>query len=317
VSVNNAVQIIDCSTDAVVKTIPAFNDFIANATYSPDGRRYYACGWHSIYVIDTVTNELVETHNLSSDLNRVTIGSSTVSADGSKLYMAVTVVKRKENFPRLFVQPPQLAVYDLKKREVVKTYEIPGAVSGIFKIKNDPGHLILVGLDIYKLNLKDGKVEKIMGGLNPDKGREVKNIILNNHNSSPGDHGIVVIPYYTTTETERGIGYLLIDTNTGELKTVKGEDIFFEYSARVSPDKKYIYAVLDELIKVDAKTGKTLKYTPCEEGTYTAVAVTPDGKKVYAGPYGPDVSVYDAESLKLLGVIPLKADGRVSTLISR
>lgn len=316
--VSNALQIIDCSKDAVVKTIPAYNDFIASAAYSPDGKRYYACGWHSIYVFDTMSDKLIDTYNFSTELNRVTIGSVAVSTDGARLYIAASIVKRKQNIPRLNVLPPQVVAFDLKKRQIIKSYEAPNAISGVFTIRKDPNHLILLGLDVYKLDLRTGKVETIMGMLNPDKGqKEVRNIILNNVNSSPGDHGLLALPYYSFSETARGMGYLIIDTNTGKLSLVKGADIWFAYSAKVSPDKKYIYAVLDELVKIDMKTGKTIKYTTAEKGTYTAVAVSPDGKKVYAGPYGADISVYDAESLKLLGVIPLEADGRVSTLISR
>ncbi len=318
VPVSNALQIVDCSRNAVIETVPAYNDFIASAMYSPDGKRYYACGWHSIYVFDTTTDKLVDTYNFSSELNRVTIGACAVSTDGSTLYIAASIVKRKQNIPRLNVLPPQIVAFDLKKREIIRSYEVPSAISGVFPIRKDPHHLILLGLDVFKLDLRKGKVEKIMGMLNPDKGQqEVRNIILNNTNSSPGDHGVLALPYYSTSQAGIGKGYLIIDTNTGKLSLLKGEDIWFEYSARVSPDKKYIYAVLDELVKIDMKTGKTLKFTTADKGTYTAVAVSQDGKKIYAGPYGADISIYDAESLKLIGVIPLEADGRVSTLISR
>jgi len=317
VPVNNAVEVIDCSTDTVIKTIPAYDDYIVTAAYSPDGKRFYACGWESIYAIDTATNELVETYNFSSDLSKVAIGAFAVSNDGSKFYLAAGIVKKKPNVPRLNVLPPQLVVYDINKRKIVKSYETPDPVLVVLTLRNDPNHLILLGLDVHKLNLKTGKTEKLLGCLRPEEGEEAKNMSTSNSNTSPGDHGIVAAPYITYSDAGPGIGYVIVDTNTGKVSTLKGEHLFFEYSVRVSPDKKYLYAVMDELVKIDIKTGKTLAYVPLENGTVYCVTVTPDGKKIYAGPGGPDITVYDAETLEMLGTIPLVADGKVAHIISR
>ncbi len=317
VPVSNAVHVIDCSTDTVIKTIPAYDDYIVTAAHSPDGKRYYACGWESIYAIDTTTNELVDTFNFSSPLSKVSIGAFAVSNDGGKLYLAANIVKKKQNVPRLNVLPPQLVVYDIKKRKVLENYEVPRGILAVLPLRNDPDSLILMGLDVHKLNLKNGKIEKLVGCLHPEEGEEAKNMSFTNTNTSPGDHGLVAAPYITMSEAGPGIGYMIVDTNNGKVNTLKGEHMWFEYSVRVSPDKKYLYGVMDELIKIDIKTGKTLGYVPLEKGTVYCVAVTTDGKKIYVGPGGPDISVYDAETLQLLGIIPLDADGKVSNLISR
>ena len=317
VPVSNAVHVIDCATDTVIKTIEGYDDYIITAAFSPDGKRFYACGWESIYAIDTDTNELVDTFNFSSPLSKVAIGAFAVSDDGERLYLAASIVKKKQNVPRLNVLPPQLVVYDMAKRKIVKNYEIPHGILAVLPLRNDPNSLVLIGLDVNKLNMKTGKVEKLLGCLNPEEGEEKKNLSTSNTNMSPGDHGIVGAPYITMSEAGPGIGYALVDTNTGKVSTLKGEHLWFEYSVRVSPDKKYIYAVMDELIRIDIKTGKTLGYVTLEQGTVYCVAVTSDGKKIYAGPGGPDIAVYDAETLELLGVIPLDADGKVAHLLSK
>lgn len=317
VPVSNAVHVIDCSTDTVIKTIQAYDDYIVTAAHSADGKRYYACGWESIYAIDTTTNELVDTFNFSSPLSKVAIGAFGVSNDGGKFYLAANIVKKKQNVPRLNVLPPQLVVYDIKKRKILRSYEIPQGVIGVFPVRKDSDSLILMGLDVHKLNLKNGKLEELVGCLNPEEGEEKKNMSFANTNTSPGDHGLVAAPYYTMSEAGPGMGYIVVDTNTGKARTLKGEHPWFEYSVRISPDKKFLYAAMDELIKVDMKTGKTLGYVPLEKGTVYCVAVTSDGKKIYVGPGGPDISVYDAETLQLLGVIELEADGKVAHLISR
>jgi hypothetical protein len=39
------------------------------------------------------------------------------------------------------------------------------------------------------------------------------------------------------------------------------------------------------------------------------MAITSDGKKLYAGPAGPDMTIYDTETMEAIGTIPLKGDG--------
>jgi DNA-binding beta-propeller fold protein YncE len=308
----NALQIIDCDTDTVVETIP-YNDYIVNASFSPDGKRYYLNAFHSIYVIDTATNKLIDTHKFSSDLSKVTILGFAVSQDGGKFYLSCSIVKKKQNIPRLNVLPPQLVVYDIKTKKMVKNFPIPYCVTGVVSLRNDPEHVILIGLNMYKLNVKNGKSEKIMGLLEPEEGKEGKNTLVIWQNGSPDDHGLFSNPYYTAA----GMGYFFIDRESGEVSTLEGKDVWFEYSTIVSPDKKYMYGVMDELVKIDLKTGETVKSVQVKTGTNYALSMTADGKKVYVGPAGNDMSVYDAETLELIGVIPLEGDGVIAHRLTR
>lgn len=311
VPVVNQLQIIDCDTDTVVKNIP-YNDYIMHAVYSPDGKRYYLNAFHSIYVIDTTTQELIDTYRLSSELSKVTVLGMAVSEDGKKLYLSCSIVKKKQNIPKLNVLPPQLVVFDTQKKKMVKNYPVPYNVLGVFTLRNDTEHLILAGLDLFRLNLKNGEVEKVMGLLNPEADEKAKNFLVFWKNSSPGDHGVLVNPYYTAT----GMGYILIDRNTGEIRDLKGKDVWFEYSNLLSNDKKHIFAVMDELVKIDAETGETVKSVAIDRGTAYAMSLTADGKKLYVGPSGADVSVYNADTLELLRVIPLEGDGILAHRIS-
>jgi len=312
VPVSNALQIIDCESDTVVETIP-YNDYIVQAAFSPDGKRYYLNAFHSIYVIDTTSNKLVDTYKFSMPLSKVTVMGFAVSADGSKLYLSCSIVKKKQNIPKLNVLPPQLVVYDIQSKKMIKNYPIPYCVMGVVSLRNDPDHLMLVGLDIYKLNLENGELQKVMGLLNPEEGKAAKNSLVIWQNGSPDDHGIFTNPYYTA----EGLGYFIIDRNTGEVSTLEGKDVWFEYSTILSPDKKYLYAAMDELVKIDFQTGETVKAVSLQEGTCYALSMTADGKKIYVGPAGNDMSVYDTETLDLLGVIPLEADGVVAHRLSK
>ncbi|MCU0589711.1 MAG: hypothetical protein MUF52_16370 [Syntrophobacteraceae bacterium] len=311
-AVSNALQIIDCDTDTVVKTVPAYNDYIVGAAPSADGKRYYLNAFHTIYAFDTATQQLVDAYRLSAELNKVTVLGFAVSEDGKKLYLSTSIVKKKQNVPRLDVLPPQLLVFDIATRQVTGSFEIPYGVMGVVSLRNDPDKLVLIGLDIHTISLRDGKLELAMPLLNVPKDAEPINSLVIWNNMSPGDHGIFTNPTYTLS----GMAYLVLDRNTGKLGSLKGDTVHLEYSTVVSPDKKYLYAVMDELVKVDMETGKTLKAVPVERGTSYAISITSNGKKIYAGPSGADMSVFDADTLDRLGVIPLEADGVVAHRIS-
>ena len=310
--VSNGLQIIDCETETVIKTIP-YNDYIVSMTFSPDGSRLYLNAFHSIYVIDTASNKMVDTYSFSSELSKVTVFGITISNDGKKLYMCCSIVKKKQNIPKLNVLPPQLVVYDLAKKRMIKNYPIPAAFSSPVTLRKDADHLILVGMDILKINLKTGKMEQMLGFLNTEKPEEMRNSLVVWQPGSPGDHGIFVNPYYDA----QGLGYFIIDKNTGKLSDLRGKDVWFAYSSVLSPDKKYIYAVMDELIKVDMSTGETIKAVPLKTGTNYTLSIGSDGKKVYVGPGGADISVYDAESLELQNIIPLMSDGVQNMILTK
>jgi len=309
---NNNLHIVDCDTDTVVKTIP-FNDYIVGSIASPDGKRFYMNSWHSVYEVDTQTNQIAEIHEFWSDLNRVTVMPGiAVSADNKYLYLSVSITKKKLNIPRLNVLPPQLVVYDVRKKQVVKNFEIPPNCSAVVSPPDDPDFVILLAQDVFKLNLKNGETTKILGVLYPEAGKPGLNVLAIWNNWSPGKNGMVSVPSYSA----EALFYMLIDKK-GNLKMQKAEDLIFAYSSTVSPDSKYIYAVMDEVYKIDLNTGKTLAMDPLERGTCYNATLTSDGKKLYVGPGGPDMSVYDTATMKRMGIIPLKGDGLIATLITK
>lgn len=87
VAVNNAIEVIDCDTDTIIKRIPAYDDFVMTGAYSPDGRRFYANGFETIYEVDTKTHELLNTYKLSSHLSKVTVwGFPSPTTDPSSIW---------------------------------------------------------------------------------------------------------------------------------------------------------------------------------------------------------------------------------------
>lgn len=311
----NYLSIVDCDTDTVVKTLQ-YNDYVIGCSPSFDGKYFYINGWRNIYVVDTRTDTIVDTLTFWSDLSRVNVVASPApSVDGNNLYMIWSVVKKKLNVPRLTVPPWQFVIYDLKKREVTKSFDIPWNTTAIIPIENDPEHVILMSQDILKFNVKTGKYTKIKGQLHPEEGQPMLNNLIIWVNWAPtSDSGIFPSPAYGS---DGSLTYILLDRKRGNLKTVAGEDINVYYSLICSPDGKYVYGCMDEVYKVDLATGKTLAKALAPRGTTYAEALTSDGKKLYTGPSGNDIMVWDTATLKYMGFIPLKHDGIVMSRISK
>ncbi len=353
---SNYLHIIDCDTDTVVKTL-SYNDYVISGVASDDGKRYYINAWRSIYVVDTDKQQIIDRYEFWTPLNMVNVGSAVaVSPDGKQLYMIWMVTKKKMNVPRLNVLPQQFVIFDMEKRQVAKNYEVPSNSNGVISLKDDPDHVIIMSQDVFKLNLKTGELEKVKGILNPEEGQPVLNALTLINNKSPGDHGLFSGPAYAgqdrlkildpgDSDLEPGrvvdqavyvqamqkvmmaggkppVGaplmfYMIID-GKGKVRMLEAADHFAPiYSSIVSPDTKYLYAAMDELYKVDMKTGQALAFDHLARGTVYSLATTADGKKIYAGPAGPDLVVYDAETMKQIGMIPLKSDGVAMTRITK
>jgi WD40 repeat protein len=352
---SNYLHIIDCETDTVVKTL-SYNDYIIGCTASDDGKRLYINAWRSVYAVDTDKNRIVDRYDFWTELNRINVGPlMAVSPDGKNLYMIWNVTKKKMNVPRLNVLPNQFVIFDLEKREVVKSYEVPPNSNGVVTLKDDPDRVIIMAEDIIRLNINTGEQEKIKGFLHPEEGQPQLNSLALIANRSPGDHGLVCGPAYAGEERlkildpgDSGLAlgtvvnqaayvetmqkvmmaggrppagaplmfYMIID-GKGDVRMLEIDHFAAIYSSVVSPDAKYLYAAMDELYKVDMKTGKLQGVVHLERGTVYSVSTTADGKKVYVGPAGPDLVVYDTETMKKIGVIPLKSDGVAMTRITK
>ncbi|MEW6440257.1 MAG: hypothetical protein AB1640_04905 [bacterium] len=313
VPTSNYLHVVDCEKDTVVKTL-SYNDYIVGCTPSNDGRKFFFNSWRRIYEVDTATDKLVDVHEFWSDLNQVNVvGSPSVSADGNYLYLSCYIARKKLNVPRLTLVPPQLVVYDLKKKQIAKSFEIPHCCTYVLPLRDDPDHVIVMAQDIYSLNLKDGKMTKVLGVLRPDEGKPgLNNLALWNH-WSPGDAGVFINGAYTV---DGKMWYVLFDKK-GKLDIVETEEAIAQYSSIISADRKYAYSAMDEVYKIDLATGKTMAMDPIEKGTCYSLALTTDGKKLYIGPGGPDLSVYDAGTMKRIGVIQLKSDGMCMSRISK
>lgn len=310
----NHLSIIDCETDSVVKTL-SYADYVIACSPSFDGKKFFFSGWRNLYVVDTTTDQIVDQIPFWSELNRVQVFNLAPSVDGKSLYMIWCVTKKKLNVPRLTVPPWQLVVFDLQKKQVTKSFDLPTNTTGIVPVTGDPNSLIVMAQDVFKMNLNDGKLTMIKGQLHPEEGQPMLNNLIIWINWAPtGDSGIFPSPAYGS---DGSLQYMLIDRKTGTLKLVKAEDIPALYSCILSPDGKFLFGCMDEVVKVDLSNGKVVAKALAPRGTTYAEALTSDGKKLYTGPSGSDIMVWDTATLKYIGFIPLKHDGIVMSRISK
>jgi len=75
--------------------------------------------------------------------------------------------------------------------------------------------------------------------------------------------------------------------------------LYNQFSAVVSPDRKYYYTVLNKVEKRDFATNTLLATADVDKSYYT-IQVSSDGKKVYLGGAATSILVYDTGTMKLL-----------------
>ena len=112
-----------------------------------------------------------------------------------------------------------------------------------------------------------------------------------------------------TTSKSRVTYWASCITSSGEVteKPIKGPPPM-AYSFTYSADRKKAYGIMEDLIVLDLETSSIARTLPNAEGTSYSVIPTRDGKKLYVGAGGSTITVYDAETLKVLKVLQTHAD---------
>jgi DNA-binding beta-propeller fold protein YncE len=106
------------------------------------------------------------------------------------------------------------------------------------------------------------------------------------------------------------MGLVSIDTASGRITDtpLEGPPVF-AYSVMRSPDKKKVYAVMDELTVIDLESRSYEHVIPIPGGTNYAINVSSDGSKIYVAGGGSTATVFDAKSLRPIKVLQMETDG--------
>jgi DNA-binding beta-propeller fold protein YncE len=118
------------------------------------------------------------------------------------------------------------------------------------------------------------------------------------------NNGVALLPYWIG---EAG-GLLSIDTNTGKITETPIKGPMMVYGAMYSPDMKKAYANMDELYVIDLATRAITNTIVVPTGTTFAVMTSADGKKIYLQG-GPTITIYNAETLKIVKTLKMSTDG--------
>ncbi|MBE0575516.1 MAG: hypothetical protein IH613_06420 [Desulfuromonadales bacterium] len=297
----DVLEVIDGETDAVTGNVP-LKGWTRGYTVLPgDKRMVVTASRRYLHVVDTEKLKLLKTLDISKGKDgweRLEFGI-TSAGDGKTIF--ANLVGRRTVDGEVEIAAPMLAQIDLDSGKILRSIEVPRGIYQLLLI-NGGKEVYAIGQDLYKIDVS-GQQMKIAGIHSMyDRGM---NIFPLWHYTYEND-GYFNSPYYTM----EGCGMLEINTHNGEIKEsmVKG-GVPMVYSFIYSPDRSKIYGSMDELYKLDAESKTITDQTVINEGTNFSIMVSSDGKKVYTGGGGSTISVFDAETLKLLKVIQMETDG--------
>jgi WD40 repeat protein len=294
------VEVIDGDTDTVIANI-TLKGWTRDYTFTPDRKQLVvSASRHRLHIIDIESLQVVRTLDLNKNpegWNRFIYGM-TAAPDGKSLYAHLQ--GRRAEGGEVIIAEPMLVQIDLDSGEILRSVKVPRGIFTLLSV-NGGKEVYAIGQDLYKIDVSGQQM--LMTGTHSmfDKGM---NIFPLWHYTFEND-GFFIAPYYNM----EGCGMLEINTHNGEIsESMLNAEPPFVYSFMYSPDRSTIYGGMDELYKIDAKTKTITNHTIINEGTNFALQVSSDGTKVYTGAGGSTISVFDAESLKLLKVLQMDTD---------
>ncbi len=293
------IQVIDGDTDAIVADIPV-DGWLRETDFSADEKFLYVVAKrHLIHKIDLAEKRVISTIDVGSDGWERFIFGFDLAPDGKTAF--VNLLSRKTRKGEVVVAAPKLAQIDLADGRILRSIEVPWSSASLVSVKN-ASSIYVIGKDIVMVDVS-GEEMKLTGSYPMF---EKKWNILPLWDNTRENGGVFMVNYYTPEL----MGLVSIDTNSGEIidTPLEGPPVF-AYSVMLSPDKKKVYAVMDELTVIDLETRSYEAVVPVPGGTNYAINVSSDGKKIYVSGGGSTTTVYDAKSLKPIKVLQMKTDG--------
>lgn len=293
------IQVVDGDRDTIVADIPV-DGWLRETDFSPDRRFLYAVAKrHLIHKIDLAEQRVVSTIDVGDKGWERFIYGFDLAPDGKTAY--ANLVSRTTRRGEAVVAAPVLAQIDLKDGRILRSIEVPWSSVALVSVK-DSSQMYVIGKDIVKVDVS-GELMKIIGTY-PMFEKQWNILPLWENTMENG--GIFIGNYYTPEY----MGLVSIDTHSGEITDtpIEGPPVF-AYSVMRSPDKKKVYAVMDELTVIDLATRSYEAVVPIPGGTNYAINVSSNGEKIYVSGGGSTTTVYDANSLQPIKVLQMESDG--------
>lgn len=314
----NAIHVIDLKSDRLYKSCKLPDSYGPGVTQmSPDGKTAYILNNHyeDIYGIDLDTCNVRFHAALSKDpaVRTKSVFSLAVSQDGKELY---TILDSTElHTDHYFVRPTRLAVYNTNAgldASPARTFPVPRQITVMEA--GDDGTLYMAGADIYKMNVKTGKIGVAIPSRNWQRPLYAPPDVLTAWPIQSVNKQFTTL-YTTARFKDKSMnpntadwlyGFMNIDLKTGKTETVDfGPITEIYFTGMLSPkDPNQLFAVLNHLAKYDVKQQKMIASADLDH-SYYCIAMNHAGTKVYLAGTMNDVAVYDADTLKKLGNIQI------------
>lgn len=291
------IQVIDVSTDELLPDIE-MKGWGREALFSADKKfMYVTASRRMIHKIDLEKMKVVNTIDLHKGEWQRFVYGMVLLEDGKTAY--VHFMSRKTDKGEAVVGQPTVAQIDLENGKILRSIEVPFGVCAL-EFAKDSQTLYAVGQDIYLIDVA-GKEMKIAGTY-PMFDKKMNILPLFTYTAE--NKGVALLPYWIGEAP----GLLSIDTNTGKITETPIKNPMMVYGALYSPDMKKAYANMDELYVIDLATQTITNTEVIPTGTTFAVMTSADGKKIYLQG-GPTITIYDAETLKIVKTLEMSTDG--------
>nr|WP_295974248.1 hypothetical protein [uncultured Bacillus sp.] len=266
----------------------------------------------SLFVIDTVENKVLDKITLTGRTDKGLldrrIWGTTVSPDGSKVYVFVTQGEKRTNIFKS--HPTKILEIDLKTKEVTRDLEAPYGIHALQFKEGDPNTIFAWGYDLYKVDLKKWKIS-LKQGIKNSKDPETEGVggflLLFPRGEENGFNSFPIVKSYPDGRVTEGL--MWFNLKTEELKSVAFDrEPVGMFSGVVDKQEKYGYVTLNNWYKFELATGKVIKEAKPPTGSIYALNTSLDETKLYMGAGGNDFIVTDRD-FNIEKIIKLPTDG--------
>ncbi|MBF8259726.1 MAG: hypothetical protein HW377_2100 [Actinobacteria bacterium] len=299
-------NVLDGDKDEIVATIETRGKKVTNFTWDPRDldKVYVVTDWQQqIEQLDLAGKKVVRTFRLGGGGVKVRTLDIELNPANPNLLYALSLRQRWLS-DEIVDMTPAVLVFDLTTEKVVKEIEIPRGGTNIF-FGYDGSEFYVTGRDVLVYDPVTGKQVNFLGLAHPTTTGVDPQISLNIwrlHDQS--GMAMILVGSLATANNLPYQGYYTIDlrkkSTEGSMKLVTDiGPLYNQFSAVVSPDRKYYYMVLNKVEKRDFATNRLLATADVDKSYYT-IQISSDGKKVYLGGGGDSILIYDTETMKLL-----------------
>jgi len=314
----NTLHVIDLAARKVIHNFVIPGPGIASAIAAVDGGKVaYVLTNHneSVSGIDLDTGKQVFRADMSDGNVRVkSMLALAESQDGKLLYVYQIPTRLDRNDYQ--VLPTRIAVYSTAAgidAQPLRVFPAPRRISLLAPTAK--GNLIGLGWDLYLFNPATGAIEKTFPLRHWQRHGLGEPDVLDFWPQFERAH-MLSTPYYVprtdvaaTAPDAEEVGVMSFDLDKETMATteVGAADVGL-FSSVVNPvDKNEVFAMMNQLCKIDLAAGKIVQRANLKR-THYAINISSDGKELYLGGATNIVSVYDAGNLKKLAEIDLPGD---------